>query len=109
MFCLLYVNQMYRLPALFVEDFNDLNPDMLRVAYLEALYRAKEFEYKRLTQSFWWSVIANVSASMSVQPMLDLFPFEVEDQTFTRPRELFDCWKTNSCGKGTKRIPAVSC
>lgn len=86
-----------------------ITPTLLRTAYIEAIYRAKEFEYHRLTQSFWYSVIANVSASMSTKPLLDLFPMHAEDADFTRPRERFNCWETNSCGKGTKRIPKRSC
>jgi hypothetical protein len=101
---------MWRLPALLVEDFAVLTPQMLRQAYVEALYRAKDFEFHRLTQSFWTSVIANVSASMSSQPLIDLFPMRAEDSSFTRPRVPFDCWrKPNGCGPGTKRIPQVSC
>jgi hypothetical protein len=100
---------MWRLPALLVEDFAEITPELLRVAYLEAVYRAKEFEYNRLTMSFWFSVIANVSASMSSQPLLDLFPMEAEDPNFTRPREPYECGRTNTCGKGTKRIPKNSC
>lgn len=92
-----------------MEDFNDITPELLRVAYLEALYRAKDFEYNRLTQSFWFSLIANVSASMSTKPLLDLLPYDAEDHSFTRPRVPFDCWKKNSCSKGTKRIPTQSC
>lgn len=100
---------LWRLPALLVEDFDEVTPELLRVAYLEAVYRAKEFEFRRLTQSFWFSVIANVSASQSVQPMLDLFPMKAEDPNFTRPREPYECGKTNTCGKGSKRTPKSSC
>jgi hypothetical protein len=100
---------MWRLPALLLEDFAELTPDLLRQAYVEAVYYAKEFEYYRLTQSFWFSVIANVSASKSTQPLLDLFPMKAEDSTLTRPRIPYECGKTNTCGKGTKRIPKESC
>jgi hypothetical protein len=101
---------MWRLPALLVEDFAVLTPALLRQAYVEALYRAKDFEYRRLTQSFWFSVIANVSASMSAQPLIDAFPMHAEDPDFTRPRVPFDCWqRPGGCGPGTKRIPTVSC
>lgn len=101
--------QMWRLPALLVEDFYEITPELLRTAYLEALYRAKEFEFKRLTMSYWFSVLANVSASMSTQPFLDAFPLEAEDQNFARPRIPYECGRTNSCGRGTKRTPRMSC
>ena len=100
---------MWRLPALLVEDFAVLTPLLLRTAYIEALYRSTDFEYQRLTMSFWFDVILNVSASRSIQPLLHYFPMHAEDPGFTRPRVPFDCWKTNSCGPGTKRIPKISC
>ena len=100
---------LWRLPALLVDDFYDINPELLRSAYVEAMYRADDFEFERLTQSFWFSVVANVSSSKSTQPMLDKFPMQAEDLTFTRPRVPFDCHKTKSCGKGTKRVPENSC
>lgn len=101
--------QMYRLPALFVEDFYDITPDLLRQAYIEALYRADDFEFERLRQSFWYGVISNVSATMSVQTILDKFPMSAEEENFARPREPYECGKTNTCGKGTKRTPKMSC
>lgn len=61
---------------------------MLRQAYVEAIYRAPEFEFNRLSQNYWWGVISNVSATMKVQTILDAFPMRAEDPTFTRPREV---------------------
>ena len=69
----------YRLPALIVEDFDMVTPELLRTAYIEAIYRADEFEFERLKQSWWWSLLYNVSTSRSTQPMLDKFPAESED------------------------------
>ena len=92
-----------------VDDFADVNPQMLRKAYVEAVYRAPDFEFERLTQSFWWNVIYNVSRSRSVRPMLDKFPYEAEESSFTRPRVPYACGKTGTCGPGTKRIPKESC
>eukprot|EP00601_Ochromonadales_sp_CCMP2298_P003641 CAMPEP_0173182638 /NCGR_PEP_ID=MMETSP1141-20130122/7955_1 /TAXON_ID=483371 /ORGANISM="non described non described, Strain CCMP2298" /LENGTH=586 /DNA_ID=CAMNT_0014105767 /DNA_START=48 /DNA_END=1808 /DNA_ORIENTATION=+ len=100
---------LWRLPALLVEDFDQVTPALLQTAYVEALYRAEEFEFKRLTQSFWFGLVMNVSAARSSQPLLDLFPPESEDPTFTQPKERFDCWESNSCGKGTKRISKSFC
>ena len=92
-----------------MEDFDQVTPELLRTAYVEALYRADDFEFERLTQSFWWSFIANVSVTMSSQTVLDKFPLQAEDPDFARPFAPFDCWKTNSCGPGTKRVPKSSC
>ena len=93
-----------------MDDFDDITPQLLRTAYLEALYHADDFQYERLTQSFWYSVIANVSVSMKTQTLLDIFPMQAEDPNFTRPREPYDCGLENEkCGKGTKRIPKKSC
>lgn len=100
---------MYRLPALFVEDFYEITPELLRVAYLEALYRADDFEYERLKQSYWFDFIANVSATMSVQTILDKFPMSAEIPNFARPREPYECGTTDTCGTGTKRTPRKSC
>jgi hypothetical protein len=101
--------QLWRLPALLVEDFDEVTPSLLETAYVEALYRSNEFEFNRLTQSFWYTLVMNVSSSMSSQPLLDLFPPESEDPTFTLPKKRFDCWLTNSCGVGTKRISKTFC
>jgi hypothetical protein len=100
---------LWRLPALLVEDFDDITPALLHSAYVEALYRADEFEFERLTQSFWYGVIANVSYSKSVQPMLDKFPMEAELPNFARPKVPYACSNTNTCGKGTKRTPRNMC
>ena len=105
----LSLEQLWRLPALLLDDFADVTPDLLRSAYVEAVYRAKEFEFERLTQSYWYSVITNVSATMSMRPLLDAFPMRAEDANFCRPRVPYPCGKTDTCGPGTKRIPAVSC
>lgn len=101
--------QMHRLPALLLDDFYEITPTLLRTAYLEALYRAEDFEFKRLTMSYWFSVLANVSSSMSTQPFLDAFPMHAEDSGFTRPRTPYECGKSNTCGPGTKRTPKMSC
>ncbi len=100
---------MYRLPALLLEDFDEITPSLLRTAYVEALYRADDFEFERLTQSFWWSVIANVSVSQDVNTLLSRFPMEAEEPRFSRPRVPYDCGKTDTCGRGTNRTPKKSC
>lgn len=90
-----------------VEDFDDITPALLKTAYLEAVYRRDDFEFERLTQEFWNGVIYNVSVTKSSKFLLDKFPMIAEDQTFTRPREPFNC--DNGCGKETKRTPKHSC
>jgi hypothetical protein len=100
---------MWRLPALIVEDFDMVTPELLHMAYVEAIYRVKEFEFERLTQTFWWSFILNVSRTMSTETVLSKFPLESEDPTFCRPFERFTCHDSNSCGPGTKKIPKSFC
>lgn len=101
--------QLWRLPALLVEDFSEINPDLLRSAYVEAVYRADEFEFQRLKQSYWWKVITDVSRSKSSQPLLDAFPIEGTNPGFTRPKVPFACAMTGQCGPGTKMTPKQSC
>lgn len=86
-----------------------MNENILRTAYLEAIYYAKEFEFERLTQSFWWNVISNVSITKSSQVLLDKFPMEAEIPNFTRPFVRYPCGVTDTCGPGTKRIPKEEC
>ncbi len=94
---------------LFVDDFAEVTPLLIRTAYVQALYYAREFEYERLTQSYWWDMILQASASQSNAEILQKFPPEADETEFMRPQVWFDCWKTNSCGAGTKRIPSKIC
>jgi len=95
--------------VLLLEDFSDMNENILRTAYLEALYYAKEFEFERLKQSYWWSIIANVSATKSHQVLLDKFPMEAETPDFHRPFVRYPCGVDGTCGPGVKRIPKEEC
>ena len=79
------------------------------MAYLEALYRVDDFEFERLTQSFWWTFLMNVSQSQRSETIQEKFPLESEEIEFMRPKEWFSCHQSNSCGRGTKRIPKSSC
>ena len=108
-FSFLLSSQLYKLPVLFVDDFADVNSALLKSAYVEALYRAEEFEFERLTQSFWYDLIGLTASTGSNARMLEKFPMTAEDPTFTRPAVVYECGKTNSCGPGTKRIPKRSC
>lgn len=92
-----------------VDDFDDITPELLRSAYVEALYRADDFEFERLTQGFWDTIIANVSATMSTQTLLDKFPMDAEKPNFARPRVPYECGVTGTCGVGTKNTPKSSC
>ena len=93
-----------------VEDYDEVTPELLRTAYVEALYHAKDFEYHRLTQSFWWSFITNVSVARNSEAIYAFFPPESEDPTFTRPAVPYNCGEGGRlCGAGTKRTPKSYC
>lgn len=117
---------LWRLPALIVDDFADVSSEMLRQAYVDALYNADGFEFHRLRQSYWEELLFRTSAEQSIDFMLRQHPMEAEDAAFTRPRERYDCgWVKQTdtspatshydvyagpkCGAGTKRIPQQSC
>lgn len=110
-----FLAQLWRLPAVLVEDFDLVTPALLRSAYVEALYRAEEFEFERLTQSFWWTFVMNVSTAgggAAAQAVINAkFPPNLaEDSTFTRPKVPYDCGiHMKKCGPGTKRTPVSSC
>ena len=66
----------WKLPVLLVDDFSVVTLSMLRSSYVEAIYRAQEFEFQRLKQSYWWTVIHEVSMSSSNEAYLKKFPFK---------------------------------
>lgn len=99
--------QVWRLPVLLVNDFAEVTPLLLRQAYIEAVYRADEFQFQRLTQSYWYSFIMRVAKQQRVETILESFP-AVEDPTFTRPAVPYSC-DAGRCGTGTKHPPAISC
>jgi hypothetical protein len=99
----------WKLPVLLVDDYADINESLLRSAYVEALYHVDDFEFERLTQSWWYTLILETSTSKSNAYLMEKFPPESEEGNFMRPVVPFNCWKTNSCGRGTKRIPKVTC
>jgi hypothetical protein len=107
--------QVWKLPVLLVEDFAEVTPELLRAAYVEALYRANagHFEFQRLKQSYWYSFLMNVSTTASLQTILDAFPMAPEDRSFARPAEPYRCSTdatgVATCGPGTKRTPAQYC
>ena len=95
-----------------MEDFDEVTPGLLRAAYVEALYRANagQFEFERLTQSFWWAFVMNVSTSISQDAISAKFPPEAEDGGVARPLVPYSCGEGGKrCGPGTKRTPRSSC
>ena len=52
-----------------MDDFADVTPQLLREAYVEALYRVDEFEFERLTQSYWYDLIGKVASTKSSRPL----------------------------------------
>jgi hypothetical protein len=109
---------LYRLPALLVEDFSMITTEMLRNAYIEAVYQKDSFEYNRLTQSYWSELVFQTSVQGSVDLLLKNHPMEAADENLARPLVPYECSNLNinsekkgghECGVGTKRPPAKSC
>ena len=100
---------LYKLPVLILDDYSDLTPEILRQAYVEALYRADDWEYERMTHQYWEHLLFSVSQTLDVNIMLDKHPMTAEDANFTRPLIPFDCAAMGGCGAGTKRTPKQSC
>lgn len=100
---------LYKIPALLLDDFAEITPMLIRQAYVEALYRADEWDYKRITQRWWERLLIKVSETGSAATLLRLHPYTAEDSGFTRPMVPFNCVKMGGCGFGTKRVPTRSC
>lgn len=100
----------YGLPVLVIDDWGELTPEMVKSAYVEALYRAPDFEWHKLNQHWWYDFVMNVSVTSSSQTVYDAFPPKAEDATFTRPRVRYDCGADmEKCGPGTLRTPRKYC
>lgn len=100
----------WRLPVLLLKDFAELTPDMLKQAYVEAMYRRDDFEFDRLHYSYWIQLLTDVSVAKDVGPMVRRHPMAAEDPTFTRPLRAYTCGAHGElCGKGTKRPPEQTC
>jgi hypothetical protein len=100
--------------VLLVDDFAEATPQLLRTAYVEAVYRAAagQFEFQRLRQSYWYSFLMKVSRARSPAAILESFPMQAEDAGFARPKVAYSCMGENgkdTCGVGTQRIPVESC
>ena len=46
-----------KLPVLLVEDFYEITSELLHTAYIEAIYNVNNFQFEKLTQSFWYKLI----------------------------------------------------
>ena len=100
----------YKLPVLLVDDFAYVTPELVRAAYVEALYHADKWDYKRITQRWWEKMLIKVSENGTTAALSKLFPpLKSYDPSFTRPLVPFDCKKMDGCGAGTKRVPEKSC
>lgn len=99
----------WKLPVILVDDFADVTPELVHSAYVEALYRREEWEYRRLLKSFWKEVFYSVARAKSSQLLFDLFPMKAVDEEFTRPLFAFNCNEMGGCGAGTKRTPVKYC
>lgn len=95
---------------LLVDDFAEVTPALLRSAYVEAIYHADLFEYERLKQSYWYSVIYNVSQTGHAGPMIDAFPMHAQKKGFIRPKIPFHCGDHNEhCGSPIVHTPKSYC
>lgn len=102
---------LYKLPALLVDDFADLTSEMVKQAYVEALYRASlnQWDYKRITTRWWERLLYKISETKTISHLSRLHPIFPENSLFARPMVPFDCVKIGGCGPGTKRVPKRSC
>ena len=57
-----------------VDDFADVTPEIIMGAYVEAIYRAHEWEYERLTISFWRDLIRTVAREEKSSYLYEKFP-----------------------------------
>lgn len=76
------------------------------------MYRAlrREFEFERLQQSYWYSIIFNASTHMNAANMIEKFPMKAEKKGFIRPFEPFYCGENGQyCGYPPILTPKRSC
>jgi hypothetical protein len=99
----------YKLPVLLLDDFSDLDPFLLKQAYAEALYRADDWEYERMTKQYWQRLIYEVSEAASIEPLLKKHPAVTGLDNFTRPLVPYDCSSIGGCGSSTKTTPTRYC
>ena len=107
----------HRLPVLLLDDYSNLTLPVLAQAYVEALYRADQWEYNRMTVKWYERLVYEVAERASSEPLYQKHPVSAEDVSFTRPLVPFTCYGyTNNgtvsklrCGEGTLRTPAKQC
>ena len=102
---------LFRLPALLVDDFADLTPDLVKQAYIEALYRVDQWDYKRMTTRWWERLLYKVSETGSISHLSRLHP--LPPPVFVRPMVHLTASKLvgaatepSACPKG--RAPSTS-
>jgi hypothetical protein len=100
---------LWKLPALFVDDYADLTADMIRLAYVEAIYRADEWEYNRLTRKYWQDLVYQTSITENLDYVMERHPMRAVDEDFMRPYTYFNCKRMGGCGPDTKRTPYNNC
>lgn len=100
---------LWKLPVLFVDDYADVTADLIRLAYVEALYRVDEWEYERLTRKHWQDVLYQTSVTENLDYVLQKHPMIAVDIDFVRPIHYFNCKRMGGCGPGTKRTPYNIC
>ncbi len=59
-----------------MDDYADLTADMIREAYVEAIYRADEWEYERLTMKFWRDTVFEVAKTENTSIVLERHPMK---------------------------------
>jgi hypothetical protein len=99
----------WKLPVLFVDDYADLTAELIREAYVEAIYRADEWEYERLTMKFWRDTVFEVARTEDISFFMNRHPMKAIDPTFTRPLVYYNCEQMGGCGPNTKRTPKNIC
>jgi hypothetical protein len=64
----------YKLPVSLVDSMQDLTLELIQQAYVEAIYRAEEWEYQRLAHTWFERLIFEISEAGSVEPLQRLHP-----------------------------------
>ena len=59
-----------------MDDFADLTPELVRAAYVEALYRIDDWEYDRITLRWWERLIYEVAEAGDSEPLQRLHPMK---------------------------------
>ena len=63
------LRSLYKLPVLLVDDFADVTPELVRQAYVEALYRVEDWEFTRITEKHWIGILQEVLRCYTITTM----------------------------------------